>query len=147
MSEGLSSTGLLLISSCNTPFALHLLSGEYRCLVPTELCRRYLRLWWSSLPLFQSLTQTLCIYHYHYVSYTLTKMYHSSSGIEVTIITFKKTLTLGLGKVKRVNSPLLGSRCFLLPLGLGKAKRVNSTTLRSRCFLQRLPNQRAVYLL
>ena len=22
-------------------------------------------MWWSSLPLFQSLTQTICIYHYH----------------------------------------------------------------------------------
>ena len=43
---------------------LFALSGQYRCLVLAGLCRRYLR-WRSSLPRFQSLTQTLCIYHYH----------------------------------------------------------------------------------
>ena len=50
VSEGPNSTRLPLTSSCDTPFALHLLSEEYRCLVLAGLCRRYLRWWWSSLP-------------------------------------------------------------------------------------------------
>ena len=54
------------------------LSGEYRCLVQVLLNDvqdiYYDDEWWFSLPLFQSSTQGLCIYHYHYMSHTVTKM-------------------------------------------------------------------------